>query len=200
MLYYEIRKKKLGELIAKTSLSAFAEKTGRSKSLYSDILNGRKTIGERLARSIEEAAGLPPGYLDTADIGVDLDVSPQRRIPLITWDKIAVSGSVSEGEEALLTDMCDVSENAYALTITDDSMVPVFSRGDKIIVDPDVRPVPGDYVVASTPSGFVFRKYRLLEEGFSLRPLNEDYPPIAGDKARVVAVMLEHRVYRKVAT
>ena len=141
MLYYEIRKKKLGELIAKTSLSAFAEKTGRSKSLY-----------------------------------------------------------IPEGEEALLTDMCDVNENAYALTITDDSMVPVFSRGDKIIVDPDVRPVPGDYVVASTPSGFVFRKYRLLEEGFSLRPLNEDYPPIAGDKARVVAVMLEHRVYRKVAT
>lgn len=197
VLYYNTRKEKLGRLIAQTSLSAFAAKTGRSKSLYSDILAGRKTIGERLARSIEEAAGLPPGYLDTADKGVDLNVSPQRRIPLLKWEDLVENQTSAEGKEALLTDMTGVSDNAYALTITDDSMRPVFSRGDRVIVDPAINPVPGDFVVASTPVGFVFRKFRLLEQGFVLIPLNEDYPPTSSDSAKILAVMLEHRVYRK---
>ena len=197
MISYNIRKENLGKLIAQTSLADFAARTGRSKSLLSDCVNGRKRIGERMARSIEDEAGLPPGYLDNAEGGVTLDVKPQRRIPLLTWEELAAGTWPSNPKETLLIDMSSASEKTHALSIRDDSMYPLFSPGDSIVVDPQVKPLPGDFVLAKTTTGFVFRKYRLRQDDFLLVPLNEDYPTISGKLAEVRGVMLEHRTYRR---
>lgn len=49
--------------------------------------------------------------------------------------------------EYIMTDT-DMSEFTFALRIEGDSMEPDFKEGDIIIVDPELEPIPGEFVVA----------------------------------------------------
>lgn len=64
---YAIRRMKTLQLVEQAGGPAkFARKIGRSDSQVSQILGGKhRQIGARLARDIEKAFGLEPGYLDT---------------------------------------------------------------------------------------------------------------------------------------
>lgn len=48
-----------------------ARRIGRSPSQTNDMLNGRKSFGEKIARAIEDQIGKPHGWLDLPD-GYDL--------------------------------------------------------------------------------------------------------------------------------
>ena len=73
----------------------------------------------------------------------------------------------------------------YGLLLDGDSMLPEFKSGDVVFIDPDIRPSPGDFVVAmcELPDGYAttFKKYRPRgydaqgNEYFELVALNEDY-------------------------
>jgi len=56
---------------------------GKSVSQASDLLAARAPFGEKVARSIEEAAGLPEGWLDQVDEEVAADSSepPVKAVP-----------------------------------------------------------------------------------------------------------------------
>lgn len=101
---------------------------------------------------------------------------------------------------------------SFCVVIEDDSMRNAspesVQRGDKVVIDPEITPRPGDLVVATGRDlpGTVFRKYR--ERGTSatnqplieLVPLNADYSASVvtlGDAARIVGVMVEHRRARR---
>lgn len=96
-----------------------------------------------------------------------------------------------------------VSRLSFALTIDDDSMRPDLERGDQVIADPEIKPVPGRLVVAQAEGlGPMIRKYRPRRvrstgESFDLVPSNEDYPTISNEDVPVVviATILEHRRY-----
>jgi SOS-response transcriptional repressor LexA len=133
-----------------------------------------------------------------------------RYVPLLTYeeaDKLTKPNSNFVGDAAayLSTDV-NLSARAFALAVTDDSMLPRFEPGDRVIVDQDVKPVAGDFVVASDGSAAAtFRKYRprgLNESGqevFELVPLNDDHPALYSDRQAltVIGTMLEHRRYRR---
>lgn len=94
------------------------------------------------------------------------------------------------------------SLSTFALKVKGKSMEPDFVEGDVIIVDPELHPGPGDYVVAKNGSDeATFKKYRARgisesgEEIFELIPLNEDYAvrSSAKEKIRIVGVVVEHR-------
>jgi SOS-response transcriptional repressor LexA len=81
--------------------------------------------------------------------------------------------------------------------------------GDLVIIDPSVKPRPGDFVVAklANEDEATFKKYRPRGsnpdggEIFDLVPLNEDYHTIRVDQDRpgfVVGVMMEHRRRRRI--
>lgn len=100
----------------------------------------------------------------------------------------------------------DIGERAFGMRISGDSMTPVFDEGDLVIIDPDIDPVPGDYVAAKNGSReATFKKYRPRGfnpdgvEYFELVPLNDDYAPIRSDMCDVVIIgtMVEHRKYRR---
>jgi SOS-response transcriptional repressor LexA len=86
-----------------------------------------------------------------------------------------------------------------------DSMEPDFKAGDIIIVDPEVEPTPGEFVVARTAAQATFKKYRPTYidpmgcQHFELVPLNDDYPVINSDHQplTIIGVMIEHRIYRR---
>lgn len=134
-----------------------------------------------------------------------------RRIPLISSVQAGLMNETvtpfppGAGFEYLLTDL-ELSDGAFALEIDGHSMEPEFREGDRIIVDPILSPIPGDYVVATNVRNeATFKKYRprgLGPEGmemFDLVPLNPDFPTIHSEQeqARVVGVMIEHRRYRQ---
>jgi len=80
--------------------------------------------------------------------------------------------------------------------------------GDVVIIDPGVRPLPGDFVVAKVEAddSATFKKYRPRgadESGvpiFELVPLNEDYEVIrisAANPGTIIGTMMEHRRRRR---
>ncbi len=107
--------------------------------------------------------------------------------------------------EYVMTDM-DWSQYTFALKIVGDSMEPDFKAGDVIIVDPEIEPAPGEFVVAKNGEHeATFKKYRpttLAEDGrqhFELIPLNDDYPVMRSiDRhIQIIGTMVEHRIYRR---
>jgi SOS-response transcriptional repressor LexA len=102
------------------------------------------------------------------------------------------------------------SPHAFALEIKGDSMAPLFKPGDIVIIDPDVKPKPGEYVVAKLQKNNVIllRKYRPLgnakatnSEKFELSAINEDWPAITVDNknpGEIVGTLIEHRCQRRI--
>lgn len=95
-----------------------------------------------------------------------------------------------------------LSRWAFALEVEGESMMPIFKPGDRLIVDPDLAPQPGDYVIARNGSDqATFKKYRPRgidsngEMIFELVPLNDDYPIMRSDIEHliVIGVVTEHR-------
>ncbi len=121
------------------------------------------------------------------------------------WTEAGDAATVGDGFEYLLTDL-ELSGSAFALEIQGESMLPEFRPGDRVIVDPEIQPHPGDCVVAMNGGQeATFKKYRprgIDERGdtvFELVPLNEDFAPMRSDQTpiRIVGTMMEHRKYRR---
>lgn len=96
----------------------------------------------------------------------------------------------------------DTSPWSFFLEIEGDSMLPDFRPGDRVLIDPEVTPRPGDFVAArNTKQEATFKKYRVRgldasgNEVFELVPLNDDYPTLRSDEQHlcVIGTMIEHR-------
>lgn len=215
------------QLLAKEfgGVAAVAAKIGCSSSQYSQWMNGSENSGTgkprgmraSSARRIEKATGKPEGWMDRehpddeASQAFDENVKPApigaRPIPVIS---AVQAGALTDMESPYqpgagyayeYTDQ-DLSEWAFALDIEGVSMLPEFRPGDRIIVDPEISPNPGDFVVAKNGTAqATFKKYRPRgidsagNEIFELVPLNEDYATLRSDdhKLIVIGVMTEHR-------
>ena len=163
-------------------------------------------------------------HLDVAlALGISVDslfsdapnVSPApmgtKRVPVITsiqagmWAEIVESFQPGDAGDWLLTDI-DLSDGSFALDIRGNSMEPEFKDGDRVIIDPEVTPQPGDFVAAKNgEQEATFKKYRprgIDARGnviFELVPLNDDYPTLRSDvqPINIVGTMVEHRKYRR---
>lgn len=100
------------------------------------------------------------------------------------------------------------SPHAFALEVKGNSMAPLFKPGDIVIIDPDVKPKPGEFIVARLQKNntIVLRKYRLLDkeiattDQFELSALNEDWPTIVVDDnnpGEIIGTLIEHRCQRR---
>jgi phage repressor protein C with HTH and peptisase S24 domain len=130
-----------------------------------------------------------------------------RPIPVISYIQAGLLTDINDPYapgDGFATEICedDLGRFAFALEIEGNSMQPDFRPGDRIIIDPDVSPMPGDFVVAKNGKQMAtFKKYRprgMNERGeqvFELVPLNEDYPTMRSDieHLRVIGTMVEHR-------
>lgn len=134
-----------------------------------------------------------------------------RRVPLISyvqagsWTPIVDNFNPGDADEWLLTDL-QASPCTFALEIIGDSMLPEFKPGDRVIIDPDIPPGPGDYVVAKNGEDeATFKRYKSRgadTEGrpvFDLVPLNDDFKTIKSSDGPVIIIgtMIEHRKYRR---
>ncbi len=199
---------------------AVATATGLDEEYIYQLYKGiKKSMGPDAAKSIARAYadGRPPGWFDLPPSeksgAANVEVAPMgdRRIPVISaiqagmWAEIVDSYQPGDASDWLLTDI-DLSDSAFALDIRGNSMEPEFKDGDRVIIDPEVTPQPGDFVAAKNgEQEATFKKYRprgMDTQGniiFELVPLNDDYPTLRSDvqHIRIVGTMVEHRKYRR---
>ncbi|MDN4057145.1 S24 family peptidase [Massilia sp. YIM B02769] len=189
----------------------------KERSFFSQLQKDA-SFGERVARRLEQQYKMGVGYLDTP-IGVGLppkapfdeNVVPAqlglRPIPVISSVQAGALRDMETpyptgaGYAYEYTDQ-DLSPWAFALDVEGLSMSPEFKPGDRIIVDPEISPNPGDFVVARNGSEqATFKKYRprgIDGAGnmvFELVPLNDDYPTLRSDTEHlsIIGVVTEHR-------
>lgn len=164
----------------------------------------------RYTNKIADALGVNPSWLQdgqgdqhepTVRIeleGVELSV---RRVPLLHKDDVMphLEGRpIARRKISLMTD-AQIGSNSFAIEIEGDSMKPMFRAGDRVVIDPNIDPEPGDFVAAQTSGVLTFRKYRAKGQSvFELVPLNDDWPTIRSDvtEVKILGVMAEHRSYR----
>jgi SOS-response transcriptional repressor LexA len=162
----------------------------------------------RYAPKIAQVLGVNPQWLQSGEggkydptvrielEGVELSV---QRVPLLQPPHIQLflDGGNADTRHSLMTD-AKAGRRAFAVEIEGDSMRPLFRPGDRIVIDPDLHPEPGDFVLAHSQGVITFRKYRArADDGFELAPMNDDWPVVrSGGEVKVLGVMVEHRSYR----
>jgi SOS-response transcriptional repressor LexA len=131
------------------------------------------------------------------------NVKGVRLVPVISYVQAgAFKEAILEAQETFVACYAEnLSENAFALEVKGESMMPDFKPGDKIVIDPDVQPIPGDFVIAQNGEHeATFKKYRPRGYGengeviFELTPLNSDYPTLnsLGQPIKIIGTVIEH--------
>lgn len=213
------------------SMEVLGERVGVTYQTIQQWENGKTAPKRNRMKSLADALGVDVVALETginfelpnftivhsqeSENSVETNIAPAlvgtRKIPLISYVQAGTMSEVHDpfpvgySDTYLLTDL-DLGENAFALTIKGESMLPEFKEGDRVIIDPSVCPNPGDYVVAKNGGDeATFKKYRPRginkhgQEIFELVPLNDDFASMQSDITPMVIIgtMVEHRKYRK---
>ncbi len=169
------------------SPSALARKAGLDATTFNK--SKRQTADGRLRwPSTESIAKI----LDATNASLDefMSMITARRsesrntVPLIGMAQAGVGGFFDDAgfpagagwEEIAFPDVQD--ENAYALEISGDSMLPLFREGDIVIVSPNASVRRGDRVVVKTMEGEILAKElkRQTAKTIELQSLNPDHP------------------------
>lgn len=196
----DVRRSNLIALMKKMTdgnITRFGELIGRSQSATSDLMSGRKSFGEKMARSIEQHLNLPALYLDNINVfvsedgkqivvegGPNIAAGPDHKgkVPLISWVQAGnFCSTIDNHQPGIADDWIDttisIKNHTYALKVVGDSMEPMFPEGTIIIVEPEMEALPGDFVIARNRDHEATFK-QLIKDGpdWFLRPLNSRYP------------------------
>lgn len=127
----------------------------------------------------------PSGLEPTSNVEPAPD--PRGRVPLISWVK---AGAFCEAIDLLqpgdaedwITTTIQPRAYTYALRIRGDSMEPTFPDGAVIVVEPEMEPKHGSYVIAKNGDNEATFK-QLVQDGgvYYLKPLNPRYPLLPVD-------------------
>ena len=184
--------RELGEGLTEEEL---ASAVGVSVRMIADILVGEfpqdPAIWEYFARYFRMDAdflrsGGPPhseGLFDLTESAHPSPLGPMRKVPLLRWDQIDQMVTREEpprlihAQALLETDV--PGKRTFALQVRDNSMQPLFSKGEIIFVNPDLPSEPGHYVVVESedgrPEGALLRQLKDIGGQAILHPLNRQY-------------------------
>ncbi|OBX35639.1 LexA repressor [Halomonas elongata] len=181
-------------------LSSIIERSESQVSSFAGA-NPSKNIGERMARHIEAHMNLPPHFLDDprhlAGVAEQTKVyGDNQQNACVLGDiqhLLPVVGMTTAGK--LIDNIADAeidefvpapgpcSEKAFVLRLEGVSMEPEFKSGDRIVIDPGLDWVSGDYVFArridsatGNPTG-TFKKIVYEEGEYYLCAVNEEWHP-----------------------
>lgn len=197
---------------AKLTQEQLAEQLGKTKSNVSGWENGRHepSFGQikEIARITGYAIAIPGiDRLAYSNVEPVLASGALRRVPVISYVQAGQMVEVVDpfslgGGFEIIEVSTPCSARTFALRIRGNSMEPRFFEGDLAIIDPELSPKPGQFVVAKNSSDeATFKKYRprgIDEHGnevFELVPMNEDYPTLHSerDHLHIIGVCIERR-------
>lgn len=128
---------------------------------------------------------------------------PFKQVPILTFVQAGNwrEAILQDHHDEMVVVHIDVSDNTFAAKVLGTSMMPEFKEGDVIVVDTDVAPRPGDFVVAQNGNAeATFKKYRargVSDDGievFDLVPLNADFATIHSTKGdvKIIGTVVQH--------
>jgi len=125
-----------------------------------------------------------------------------NKVPLLTWVQAGGFASGSDqypypgvADEYVETDL--QGKYLFAMKVKGDSMEPLFLENDSIIIDPEVQPQPGDYVVVKKDQEeeATFKQLKKYRGVWVLHPLNPRYEDFEMSKEmRVVGKVIRKQV------
>lgn len=181
---------------------ALAELTEDLKvSRINNYERGERTPGPEEIKQLAKALKISPAFLMclSDDKGGKLIPAPGlgALIPILTHQQACnPAASIEQLKSDTSTQKINfvpiseelatkLSENAFALEIKDESMIPEFRIGDTLVISPNTKVKPGDFVVAKLEDEdeVIIRKYKQLSAGkeaeeFELVALNSDWADI----------------------
>lgn len=180
---------------AKKSQSAVTQwLSGDTKELKSDSAAGIQAATGFSAVWLATGQG-PRLIADKANIGTGPDLSGS--VPLLSsvqagnFKELVNNYTDSDNEAERIPTSVPVNQYTFALRVEGDSMEPDFQEGMIIIVEPELDPLPNDFVIVKNGSEESTFK-QLVKDGsdWYLKPLNDRYPmkAFAADM-RVVGVV-----------
>lgn len=118
-------------------------------------------------------------------------------IPLLTDWQQATSSIEEDAHEKILV-KSNISKRAYALTVKDSTMLPRFTEGSLLIIEPEATPQNGQFVIVQlTDNDYpVFKQLFFDGSDVYLKPLNPDFKTLYLDKEtdyHILGVVAESR-------
>jgi SOS-response transcriptional repressor LexA len=180
------------------TLKALGELAGDLKQTrLTNWEQGTRTPGPEEIKQLAQALEVSPAYLMClSDEQEPNKAKPHRHLlPLLDAKQACDAKTYLESSRddikliAVSTELLpNLSDNAFVLRVTDDSMMPEFRVNDVLVIEPDATPKPGDYVVAflKGEQEVLIRKYKQLSASkdvntFELAALNDDWASIGVD-------------------
>lgn len=188
---------------------------GVSPVNMSRVMNSPFGTTPKWRKIVAEAAGTTSG--DLIDLGLRLsgeipdiqqgekDHEDGRRIPLLSWEQAADWPEVSGGVSDWVKTNGDHSNNSFAMTIKTDSMAHEFQIGETIIVDTEITPVSGMFVITKMTNtgnkrGVDIGQLIMTQSSTLLSPTNSRYPvfDLSNFDYQIVGVIvLKQKTYPK---
>lgn len=204
-----------------------ARATGKSTAAVSKWINGEnipkaenliiiasllKTTPEWLLSGVDSRRPHDDSQLPTDDGFYNVKAldnnTKQTAIPVIGFVQAGKwKEAINHGVMDIYYSSTDLSAHAFVVFVQGRSMYPEFDEGDKLVIDPNIYPNPGDYVIAINGKHEVtFKKFRPRglndqnQEVFELVPINPDYPTLRSDreKIQIIGTVIESsKVHRR---
>jgi SOS-response transcriptional repressor LexA len=179
------------------SQSQLAKKCGVSRTAVTQWETEGGTAPNREKQSlVASVLGLTVAQLMGGSENVQVGPEVRGTVPLIS---AVQSGNYKmhvdnfhpgDGGEERISTTVPVKRHTFALRVSGDSMEPDFHEGAILIVEPDLEPQPGDFVIAKNGDEETTFKQLTRDGGdWYLKPLNPRYPIKPLGKATIVGVV-----------
>lgn len=181
-----------------------AAAAGTTKATISRLESGQRGLSQKWLERLAPALSAKPAELLDDPKAVRPATDTVRTVPLLNtiqagrWHPVTDGGSRSEDYPQIPLPQ-RAGPRSFALTVSGPSMEPDFRARDVIIVDPDLQPQPGDFVVATIEdeNEATFKRLRIKgadSKGrpiIELVPLNLDWPVLSLKNGRIVGVAVD---------
>lgn len=165
------------------TLQQLAERIGVSHQSVQSWETGKSAPKNKRLQQIAQALGTTREYLigfsDYPEL-IEVD-EPGARVPVISWVKAGNMEQIVDiyepgvAEEFTFTH-ARVKRHTFALRVEGDSMSPVLNPGMIVVVEPDMQPTPGHYVVARYQGMATLKQLSSDGIDWYLKPANPEYP------------------------
>jgi SOS-response transcriptional repressor LexA len=179
------------------SQSQLAKKCGVSRTAVTQWETEGGTAPNREKQSlVASVLGLTVAQLMGGSENVQVGPEVRGTVPLISavqagnYKMHVDNFHPGDGGEERISTTVPVKRHTFALRVSGDSMEPDFHEGAILIVEPDLEPQPGDFVIAKNGDEETTFKQLTRDGGdWYLKPLNPRYPIKPLGKATIVGVV-----------
>lgn len=189
---------------AKMTLATLGAACGVSPQAVKAWEDGRSEPSLGSLLQISQVTATPLDFLLTGSAQSGSGLSTQRRgegrlVPRKRWPETGQLADTDSQDQVFVTSQFPCGPRAFAVLVEDASNAPHIEQGDSLIIDPDLKPKPGDMVMVLCGTEVILRRYRPRSDAIELAPLNDDWPTqtIPSLNGSLVGTMSEHTKPRR---